>query len=219
MSTVIKAAPRTSVSPASPFNFDDLSQQASRYVDKVQAQAAQIIVQAEHQAVDIRTAAHEAGLEAARKAAEQSLDQKLGAQLESLLPALREAIAGIQRAKHDFLRQWERQSIHLAAAMARRIIRRELSQDPQITLQLVREALELATGSTQIRVLLNPADFEALQGQVQRLAAEISGLAPAELLADPAIQAGGCRVETRHGAIDQQIESQLARIEEELADG
>ena len=55
-----------------------------------------------------------------------------------------------------------------------------------------------------------------------RMAARQSGLAPkrtlttAEIVADPAITLGGCRVETRFGIIDQQFEAQLKRIEEEL---
>ena len=40
--------------------------------------------------------------------------------------------------------------------------------------------------------------------------------AAAELAADENISPGGCRVETEHGSIDQQIEAQLARILEEL---
>jgi flagellar assembly protein FliH len=41
-------------------------------------------------------------------------------------------------------------------------------------------------------------------------------LAGAELSGDPQISPGGCRVETQFGTIDQQFESQLKRIEEEL---
>jgi len=35
-------------------------------------------------------------------------------------------------------------------------------------------------------------------------------------VADPDITPGGCRVDTQFGSIDQQLETQLARIEEEL---
>jgi flagellar assembly protein FliH len=81
---------------------------------------------------------------------------------------------------------------------------------------LVREALELASGSSQVRVYMNPADHAALRTQVQTLVKELSPLAPAELLADPQITSGGCRVDTQFGSIDQQLEVQLARIEAEL---
>jgi flagellar biosynthesis/type III secretory pathway protein FliH len=51
---------------------------------------------------------------------------------------------------------------------------------------------------------------------MQAVVRELAPLAQTELVADPQISAGGCRVETRFGVIDQQFESQLARIEEEL---
>ena len=44
----------------------------------------------------------------------------------------------------------------------------------------------------------------------------MSALGDAEVIADAAIGQGGCRVETRFGTIDQQFESQLKRIAEEL---
>jgi len=80
----------------------------------------------------------------------------------------------------------------------------------------VLEALELATGSPNVRLHLNPEDHKALGTQVRTLIDAMSGLGAAEVTADAAIGRGGCRVETRFGAIDQQFESQLKRIEEEL---
>jgi flagellar biosynthesis/type III secretory pathway protein FliH len=41
-------------------------------------------------------------------------------------------------------------------------------------------------------------------------------LAELKFAGDPSITRGGCRLETRHGVIDQQLETQLARIEAEL---
>ena len=80
----------------------------------------------------------------------------------------------------------------------------------------MREALELAAGEDHLRLHLNPADHETLGPRVTLLIKELSGLATPEVVADPAITRGGCRVETRFGVIDQQFEAQLARIEEEL---
>jgi flagellar assembly protein FliH len=38
------------------------------------------------------------------------------------------------------------------------------------------------------------------------------------IVADESITAGGCRVDTEFGSLDQQLEAQLARITEELLD-
>ena len=75
----------------------------------------------------------------------------------------------------------------------------------------------MAAGSTQIQVRLHPTDHAALGGQVQTLVAELARGGGAEVIADPAISPGGCRVDTQFGSIDQQFEAQLARIEEELS--
>jgi flagellar biosynthesis/type III secretory pathway protein FliH len=55
-----------------------------------------------------------------------------------------------------------------------------------------------------------------MRPQIEHLSATLSRLAPSQIVADDAISIGGCRVETKFGAIDQQVESQLRRIEEEL---
>ena len=66
------------------------------------------------------------------------------------------------------------------------------------------------------RIHLNPSDREALGDQVDLLTKELAPLATAELISNPSITPGGCRVETQFGSIDQQLETQLKRIEEEL---
>ena len=113
-------------------------------------------------------------------------------------------------------RAWESSGIHVAAAIAQRVVRRELTAQPEITLTLLREALELAAGSSTIRVHLHPTDRQAMGGQIEALLGTLSGLGTPELVDDPAISRGGCRVETNFGSIDQQCEAQIARIEEEL---
>ncbi|MGE0606124.1 MAG: FliH/SctL family protein [Pirellulales bacterium] len=216
MSTVIKAGQRPAGAGVLAYNLDDVAQQGRQYLDKIQAQGAQILADARQQAAGILRAAVEQGRQAAHDAAHQQIDQKIGNQLQPVLPALREAVSQIEQSRQACVNHWQTQAVHVAAAIAARVIRRELSHDPTISLVLIREALELATGSAQIRLRLNPADHVALAGQVQQLIGELSRLGTAEVVADPAISSGGCRVETRFGVIDQQIEAQLARIEEEL---
>ncbi len=66
---------------------------------------------------------------------------------------------------------------------------------------------------------MHPADHDTLRGQVDRLTKELLRIGPAEIVSDPEITSGGCRIETVHGVVDQQFESQLSRIVEELTRG
>jgi flagellar assembly protein FliH len=198
------------------FDFADMRGLADDYLAEVRREAAKIVQQSHQQAEQIRRQAEVAGRRAAEQAIERILDEKVGKQMETLLPALQKLVAEIHDAKGQWLDEWEHSAVHVAAAMAERVIHRQLDRQPEIKLELVREALELAAGCAEVTVHLNAADYEHLGPQAKRLAAALSPLAPADVVADPDISPGGCRVETKHGQIDQQIETQLRRIEQEL---
>lgn len=220
MAGVIKANATSTSSPAAhppAFNFADMGEQAGAYLNRVRAQASQIIVAATAEAEQIKVKAQAEGRQAALKAAEAAIQGKLDEQLKQLLPALESAAQQVTRARDEWQRQWEKNLVHLATRIAELVIRRELAAEPAITLGLVREALELAAGSQKVTLHLHPDDRSALGDRVQQLAARMAKLGPVQVVSDETVTRGGCRVHTEFGLIDQQIESQLKRIEAELA--
>lgn len=221
MATIIrKDNPRETPAGRAPqpisFSFADMRGQANDYLTTVRAEAAKIVQQAHQQAEQIRRQAEVAGRKAAEAAVEKVMDEKVGKRMQTLLPALEQLMREVNDMKGQLVAQWERSAIKVSSAIAERIIRRELAQEPQITLDLIAEALRFATGSAEITLHVNPTDYQNLGTQINRLAESLAQLAPNAIVPDPAISPGGCRVETKFGEIDQQIESQLKRIEEEL---
>jgi len=219
MSTIIKSGGSSRSAAQIAFNLEDMSQQASKYLDEVRGKAVKIIADANQQAEAIRRRAEEDGRQAATKAAEKVLDEKVAQRMQTLLPALQKVVADIADAKQLWLGHWEQSAVRLATAIAAKIVRRNVPDLHEVTLALVREALEMAAGSSHIRIHLRPADHDTLGGHVERLAKEFGRIATTEIVSDPEITAGGCRIETLYGSIDQQFESQLSRIEEELTRG
>ena len=212
MTTIIRATDRNRGVHGVAFNFDDMAGQADAYLDTVRAKAKQIIAAAQREAEGIRQKAQRDGQEAAL----QAVEQMVAKQLATVLPALKQTVQDIQHAKQAWLTHWEAAAVHVAAAIAERLVRGELTRRPEITLALVRESLELAAGNSQLRIHLNPDDHKAIESQVDTVIGELATLTQAEVVADPKISRGGCRVETAYGIIDQQFEAQLKRIEEEL---
>lgn len=198
------------------FNFDDMASQAKKYLDGIRGEAAKILQAAQKEGEVIKKKAEADGRASGMQQVEQMVQQRVAQQMGTLVPALREAITQIGHAKQAWLAHWEKSAVHVATAIAGRIVRHELAADPKITLKLVHETLELAAGSPQVRIHLHPNDHRSLGAEVQTMIKEFAGLGNAELIADPNITPGGCRVETQFGIIDQQIETQMARIEEEL---
>jgi flagellar assembly protein FliH len=215
MATIIRAVDAPNETRAVAFNFDDIAAQASQCVQRASREAAEIVAHAKEQADAVRQQAANEG----RQAALAEVDQMVARRLAPAMAALQQAADDLLQAKQAWLSHWEASGVRLAGAIAARVIRHELTRQPEITLTLIREALELAAGSPNVRLRLNPEDHQALGAEVRTLVDTMSALGGAEVTADPAISLGGCRVETRFGAIDQQFESQLSRIEEELIGG
>jgi len=179
-------------------------------------QSAQILADAEYEAEQIRRAAERNAygdaMDAARELARQQIDERI----DSLSEAISQASKRLLQAEDSWKKHWETRVVQLAIAIAERVIRREVGHAPNIPQTLVCEALELAAGSNRIKIRLHPQDVEFVGDSIESVGARNPEINPMEFVADESISRGGCLVETQFGEIDQRIETQLARIEEEL---
>ena len=140
-----------------------------------------------------------------RQEAEQALAAKVGS-LERLMVNLMAPIA-----EQDT--QIEKTLVHLVAHMTRQVIGRELRSDSSQITHVLREALKLLPmGADNIRIHLNPQDFELAEALRERHE-EIW-----RLLEDEALLPGGCRIETAHSRIDASMETRIEKAVAQLFD-
>lgn len=134
----------------------------------------------------------------ARQEADAALAPRLAA-LEKLMGQLLEPIA-----EQD--RNLEHAMLTLLTHLAREVIRRDLCMDSSQITQVLREALKLLPmGATNIRIHVNPQDFEQIKALRERH--EESW----RILEDEGLLPGGCRIETETSRIDASIETRLAQ--------
>ena len=120
-------------------------------------------------------------------------------ELAALRPRLRE------HAEEDLIR--------LAVAIARRIVRRELTIDPQTIKGLVKAALEQLAATETTRLRVHPeheATVRAMLSDGGRGAITVTG--------DASLGLGDAIFETARGNLDASAEKQLAEIERGLTD-
>ncbi|MFG0634955.1 flagellar assembly protein FliH [Pseudomonas sp. xss_2] len=140
-----------------------------------------------------------------RQEAEVALAAKLQS-LEQLMGHLLEPIA-----EQDT--QIEKSLVHLVAHVTRQVIGRELRNDSSHITHVLREALKLLPmGADNIRIHLNPQDFELAKALRERH--EESW----KLLEDEALLPGGCRIETAHSRIDATVETRMEKAVAQLFD-
>ena len=98
--------------------------------------------------------------------------------------------------------------LEVAVEIARQVVRRELSVNPNSLQPVVREALSLLLADSKSAVVrLNPLDLEVLQDVVR---SEFTGLT-LTLVGDPTMTRGGCQVESAGTVVDGTLEKRWSR--------
>jgi flagellar assembly protein FliH len=136
---------------------------------------------------------HREGL-AAAKAKVQRLDK--------LMAVLSEPFA-------DLDQEVEQQLLLLAKTIARQLVRRELKTDPRQVIAVVREAMAaLPVASRAARLHLHPEDAAL----VREVMAFDEGEQSWQIIDDPVLSRGDCRVTTSTSQVDATLESRLTAI-------
>ncbi|HLH08046.1 MAG TPA: FliH/SctL family protein [Terriglobales bacterium] len=147
------------------------------------------------------------GEAAARADYEQALKQ------ERLL--LLTAVNGFHKAREQYLRSVEAEVVHLALAIARKILHREARLDPLFLRAAVRVALDKLHDETQISLRVTPA----LAEEWRRFLSENRELAErVEVLGDESLTEMSCVVEASVGTAEIGVEAQLKEIEQAFLD-
>lgn len=131
-----------------------------------------------------------------------------GKRAEAMLRRLAQTLEELTTLRDQMVRQTERELVQLAVAVARKVLHREVSVDPELTAALAHIALERIGGATPARVRLHPDDYATVTaGQVTPL-----GGRQVDVLPDPSVSRGGCLVESEFGFIDASVDAQVDEI-------
>jgi flagellar assembly protein FliH len=202
------------------FNVEDVQSRARDYLFEVQQQAAELLDKARQAAAAIREEARREGLAAAevdfeKRVAEAS--QKLSDQrCRTAIAACERTVEKLSHETAEWLVLWRNQTVELAARIAEKLVRREMADENELLRVWLEESLVAMRDVRDVRVIVNPDDFAIAGRFLQTLAKSIPQANTVEVLPDPEVKLGGCIVRSSHGLIDQQLESQLARLVDQL---
>jgi flagellar assembly protein FliH len=120
------------------------------------------------------------------------------------------ALGDFASARDGYLAQVEQEVVRLALSIATRILHREAQMDALLLAGAVRVALGQLSDTTEVRLRI-PASQHQLWSEMIHLMPNLP-LRP-QLVADDALQAGECALETHLGSVDLGVKAQLAEIE------
>lgn len=198
------------------FHLQDLEQRSEQFLTQIRKQAAEILAQAQAQAESLRQQTIKAARQESLQSVRAEMQNDVQRRLAEIDPFMRSAVSQLQQELAQWRMDWESRTVHMAVEIARRICRRELSSQPEIVLNQIEAALQLAGPDDSIELRIHPQDIQAFDAAIQALVARMGNVSRTTVVSDAQITRGGCVVRTLYGHIDAQLESQLARIEEEL---
>ena len=176
-----------------------------------QEKGQEIIAQAKAEAKQVRN-------EAARQGAAQGQEEAKQEILPSLV-AFANAGQTLIVFEERLISRYTPELVRLALDIAEKIIHKTVKEDPEIVALTLERAKEEIADAKQIRIWLNPKDFQLL-GEMRPDLVKLGDdkgrrieLAPAE-----DIGRGGCRLETEMGVVDATVPTQIDEVRRQLLD-
>mgnify|MGYP000488786503 FL=1 len=164
-----------------------------------------LISRAREEADSIREASAKEGYEAGILQAREDIE------------ALREAISVFMNAKQEVFEYIAPDILEISIDIAQKIIKKEITQDPQMILDKITEILKtLSKEETKINLKVNPSQVSILKQSIPDILSDAGLDARIIIVPDETVTEGGCVVTTANGVIDATIESQISIIKEAL---
>ncbi len=130
---------------------------------------------------------------------------------QTLRSIVDQALGQAERARSDTLASAEPDLVQLAAAIAQRVVSRELTLDPSIVVGWAHEGITALHTREDLIVALSPE----LHAALPRDAFEVEGH-HIEVVLDDRLPAGSCEVRSRSGRVEENVTTRISAIIEAL---
>ena len=137
-----------------------------------------------------------------------------GKRAEAMLRRVAQTIEELGGLRQTLIQETEREMVQLALTLARRVVHREVTLDPELAAALAHVALERLGTTTPATIRLNPEDYTVVAQDGARWGGQSVTVVP-----DPSISRGGCLVESAFGSVDATIEAQFDELSRALFGG
>jgi flagellar assembly protein FliH len=134
-----------------------------------------------------------------------------GKRAEAMLRRVAQTIEELGGLRQTLIHETEREMVQLALTLARRVVHREVTLDPELAAALAHVALERLGTTTPATIRLNPEDYTIVAQDDARWGGQTVTVVP-----DPSISRGGCLVESAFGSVDATIERQFDELSRAL---
>ncbi len=186
----------------------DPHEQAEAIIGSARLEAEEILEEARQQADAFRESARHEGYD------------------EGFLQGQAQAVAKAEEAREEYERQlesmrldyeakeqgMERELVEVISDVISRAFLAEMSDDRDVMLHLVDQALSHAENSREFLIRVNEANFEFLSEHKSELQEKVGAGIKLDLIKDPLMDEGACMIETDGGVFDVSMDTQMRNL-------
>jgi flagellar biosynthesis/type III secretory pathway protein FliH len=167
---------------------------------RAQALVAQAQAEADGIRVASRALGHDEGVAAGRT--------EIEAQLAQTVSSLQSLIEEARAQRQIVIESAEPELVRLAMSIAERIVHEQITVDPKVVVDNVRQALTRLVGREVVTLRVNPADLDTIRAHRDTIA-NANDVEHLRVVEDQRVDRGGVIVETDAGTIDAKVSTQI----------
>lgn len=200
---------------------EDVSQKNEEILEKARAQAEQIIQKANEEADEMLMAAQEKISAHMQEVEQQAKEEgyRNGENLarqhyQELIDEAKKLKREAQEMVENTVMGLEGKMVETILEIGRKVIGKELSENKDTILGLIRSTLLGSSPSGDIIITVCPEEFDFVHQNKEKLIEGIQNTRNITIKQDSSMEKGGCIVETDFGSVDGSIEIRLKAVED-----
>src|SRR5262245_34354148 len=135
------------------------------------------------------------------------------AMLETVCKRYEKGLTDLASAHRNMVQEMEEQTVRLAIEIARKIVQRELTMDPDLVVALTAVTLKRVSSHQSILLRVSRHDFERVRAAIANVNSAVT------VKEDPGMERGDFVIETGQTQLDGRVSSQIDAISRTLFDG
>lgn len=184
--------------------------EARETINVAQDEAELIRSKALEEAHEITDRARQSGYEEGLRQAQEAIE----ADRQLAMIQGQEILQEANRIKMTMFESSEADMVRLSLAIAKRVVATELQTNPDIIVNILREALAYLNQPDNITLFVNPVDIDTILDAVENVnLLDGQNNLQSEVKPDDQILSGGLKIESDSGSVDARIETRMASIE------
>lgn len=202
----------------------DAINEAEEIINTARCEAEEILNQARLEAEQVKNQASQEGYqegykdghdEGFRQGTEQAASETKST-IENAVNKAEQIMFSVEQEYRESILDAEREIVRIALEVARKILAREVEENPMVVLPIVKAALEKVRDQEQIVIRVNAYDYDLVLQAKHDLQIMIGRENVITIIGDHTVSPGCCMIDTPYGTVDAGIDTQFEAVKQAI---